>query len=436
MKTTPLIGLEVHVELETKSKMFCGCPADHFGKEPNTQTCPVCLGLPGALPVPNQKAIESCMKIGLALNCRINKLSKFDRKQYFYPDLPKGYQISQYDEPFCSDGYIVLDSGKKIGVERVHMEEDTAKLQHTILDGEKVTLVDYNRSGVPLVEIVSRPDISSSAEAKEYLKKIHEIVKALGVSHVDMEKGQMRLEPTVNVCLEGDHGTHYTPLAEIKNINSFNFAQQAIDFEVARQTEEFQKTGVEKSPTNKTTRGYDSVKKITFLQRTKEEAKDYRYFPEPDIPPFITENEPIETLPGESPRLPEQITADLVSLGVDAKFAKILVANKEMLDTLLSFKQDKEIDLGRLGSLIANKKIDIKGNIKDQYSKATQVGNTNIDELKAVVEKIIAANPNVVEEYKKGKTNVVGFFVGQAMKETKGQADPRTLNQVVLDLLK
>jgi len=436
MKTTPLIGLEVHVELETKSKMFCGCPADHFGKEPNTQTCPVCLGLPGALPVPNQKAIESCMKIGLALNCHINKLSKFDRKQYFYPDLPKGYQISQYDEPFCSNGYIVLDSGKKIGVERVHMEEDTAKLQHTVVDGEKVTLVDYNRSGVPLVEIVSRPDISSSAEAKEYLKKIHEIVKALGISHVDMEKGQMRLEPTVNVCLEDDHGTHYTPLAEVKNINSFNFAQQAIDFEVARQTEEFQKTGVEKSPTNKTTRGYDSVKKITFLQRTKEEAKDYRYFPEPDIPPFITENELVERLQGELPRLPEQITADLVSLGVDAKFAKILVANKEMLDTLLSFKQDKEIDLGKLGSLIANKKIDIKGNIKDQYSKATQVGNTNIDELKAVVEKIIAANPNVVEEYKKGKTNVVGFFVGQAMKETKGQADPRTLNQVVLDLLK
>lgn len=436
MKITPLIGLEVHVELETKSKMFCGCPADHFGKEPNTQTCPVCLGLPGALPVPNQKAIESCMKIGLALNCHINKLSKFDRKQYFYPDLPKGYQISQYDEPFCSNGYIVLDSGKKIGVERVHMEEDTAKLQHTVVDGEKVTLVDYNRSGVPLVEIVSRPDISSSAEAKEYLKKIHEIVKALGISHVDMEKGQMRLEPTVNVCLEDDHGTHYTPLAEVKNINSFNFAQQAIDFEVARQTEEFQKTGVEKSPTNKTTRGYDSVKKITFLQRTKEEAKDYRYFPEPDIPPFITENELVERLQGELPRLPEQITADLVSLGVDAKFAKILVANKEMLDTLLSFKQDKEIDLGKLGSLIANKKIDIKGNIKDQYSKATQVGNTNIDELKAVVEKIIAANPNVVEEYKKGKTNVVGFFVGQAMKETKGQADPRTLNQVVLDLLK
>lgn len=436
MKKTPLIGLEVHVELETKSKMFCGCPADHFGKEPNTQTCPVCLGLPGALPVPNEEAIHRCLKIGLALNCRANRVSKFDRKQYFYPDLAKGYQISQYDEPFCSDGYILLDSGKRIGIERVHMEEDTGKLQHTILDGKKVSLVDYNRSGVPLVEIVSRPDMSSSAEAKEYLKKIHEIIKAIGVSNADMEKGQMRLEPTVNVCLEHESGTHYTPLVEIKNINSFNFAQQAIDFEVNRQIAEFEKTGIEKTATNKTTRGYDSLKKITFLQRTKEEAKDYRYFPEPDIPPFIIESEHIEKLRRELPKLPDQIIAELVNLGVELKFAKIIYSSKELLEVILSLKDDKEIDLGKLGSLLANKKIDPQKEIKSQYLQTTKVGNTNRNELKTIVEKIIASNPQVVSDFKKGKTNVVGYFVGQAMKETKGKADPRTLDQIVLEILK
>ncbi len=442
MKATPLIGLEVHVELETKSKMFCGCPADHFGKEPNTQTCPVCLGLPGALPVPNEKAIESCMKLGLALNCRINTLSKFDRKQYFYPDLAKGYQISQYDQPFCSDGFVMLDSGKRIGVERVHMEEDTGKLQHVVLEGKKVSLVDYNRSGVPLVEIVSRPDLSSSTEAKEYLKKIHEIVRAIGVSSADMEKGQMRLEPTVNVCIENESGTHYTPLSEIKNINSFNFATAAIDFEVVRQTEEFEKTGIEKSANNKTTRGYDSVKKITFLQRTKEEAKDYRYFPEPDIPPFIIENEQIEKLRRELPKLPDQVISELVDFGIEAKYAKIINNNDKALNAIFVIARSNDevaitqkIDLNKLASLIANKKIDITGDIKGEYLKATQVGNTNADELKKVIEKLITDNPSLVADYKAGKTNLAGFFVGQAMKETKGQADPKTLNSLVLELL-
>lgn len=435
MKFTPLIGLEVHVELETKSKMFCGCPADHFGKEPNTQTCPVCLGLPGALPVPNKKAIESCIKIGLALNCSINKLSKFDRKQYFYPDLAKGYQISQYDEPFCSEGSVTLDSGKKIGVERVHQEEDTGKLQHTILNGEKVSLVDYNRSGVPLVEIVSKPDMSSSVEAKEYLKKVHEIIKTIGVSSADMEKGQMRLEPTVNVCIENENGIHYTPLAEIKNINSFNFVAAAIEYEIKRQIEEFEKTGIEKSATNKTTRGYDSVKKITFLQRTKEEAKDYRYFPEPDIPPFIIEEDVVESLRNELPKLPDQMVSELVSLGIEERFAKILWNNTPALKVVLSSRGDQDIDINKLSNLIVNAKIDIEKDIKSQYTSLTKVGNTNKAELGEVVSKIIEANPAIVADYKKGKTNVLGFFVGQAMKETRGQADPKTLNEILLELL-
>jgi aspartyl-tRNA(Asn)/glutamyl-tRNA(Gln) amidotransferase subunit B len=435
MNTKPLIGLEVHVELETKSKMFCGCPADHFGQVPNTQTCPVCLGLPGALPVPNEKAIEDCIKIGLALNCNVNPQSKFDRKHYFYPDLAKGYQISQFDEPFCSDGFLLLDSGKRIGIERVHMEEDTGKLQHTILDGQRVSLVDFNRSGVPLVEIVSRPDMSSSVEAKEYLKKIHEIVKTIGVSHADMEKGQMRLEPTINVCFENESLKHYTPLAEIKNINSFNFAAAAIDFEIKRQIEEYTKTGIEKSPNNKTTRGYDANKKITFLQRTKEEAKDYRYFPEPDIPPFIIENELIEKLKSELPQLPEQVIAELVDKGIELKYAKILSQNNGLLAIIKQLEGDNEIDINKLASLLVNKKIDPNGDIRGEYQKATKVGNTNTDELKTLVEKIISDNPNIVADYKKGKTNVAGFFVGQAMKATHGTADPQTLNKIVLEQL-
>ncbi len=446
MKITPLIGLEIHVELETKSKMFCGCPADHFGKKPNTQTCPVCLGLPGALPVPNQKAIESCLKIGLALNCSVNRLSKFDRKQYFYPDLSKGYQISQYDEPFCSTGFVTLDSGKKIGIERVHQEEDTGKLQHTTLNGEKVSLVDFNRSGVPLVEIVSQPDMSSSAEAKEYLKKVHEIIRSLGVSSADMEKGQMRLEPTVNVCIENESGTHYTPLAEIKNINSFNFVAQAIDYEVARQVEEFEKEGVTKTTTNKTTRGYDAVKKITFLQRTKEEAKDYRYFPEPDIPPFIIEDDLVEKLRNELPLLPDQVIANLVSLGIENKYAKIIYSNEKALAAIYNFRDDKEIENNKLASLIVNGKIVIARNeaipesvdldfIREQYLALTQVGNTNREELVEVITNLILTNPKLVSDYKSGKSNIAGFFVGQAMKRTQGKADPKTLNELVIEIL-
>ena len=437
MKITPLIGLEVHAELETKSKMFCSCPADHFGKKPNTQTCPVCLGLPGALPVPNKKAIESCIQIGLALNCSINRLSKFDRKQYFYPDLAKGYQISQYDEPFCSGGFILLDSGKRIGIERVHLEEDTGKLQHTEINGEKVTLVDFNRSGVPLVEIVSKPDLSSSDEAKEYLKKIHEIIRALGISRADMEKGQMRLEPTINVNIEGK----YTPMVEVKNINSFNYASQAIEYEIKRQIEEFEKTGFEKTPTNKTTRGYDPIKKVTFLQRAKEEAKDYRYFPEPDIPPFIIEDDVIEKLRQELPLLPDQIIASLVKLGIEDRFAKLVHNKPEILNVLSVIASDSiaihnnNLDLNRLASLLINGKLDPAKDVLTQYKIMTKVGSTDRRPLEKVVREILVANPSLVSQYKGGKTTLTSFFVGQAMKATHGSADPKTLSKVVTELL-
>ncbi|MBI2310748.1 Asp-tRNA(Asn)/Glu-tRNA(Gln) amidotransferase subunit GatB [Candidatus Collierbacteria bacterium] len=426
---TPIIGLEVHVELTTKSKMFCGCPADHFGKVPNTQTCPVCLGLPGALPVPNQKAIEDTIKIGLALNCQINEVSHFDRKNYFYPDLSKGYQISQYTEPFCHDGFVTLDSGKKIRIERVHLEEDTGKLQHTTLNDERVSLIDFNRSGVPLVEIVSQPDIASSEEAKEYLKKIHAIVKEIGVTTADLEKGQMRLEPTVNLNIDG----HLTPLVELKNINSFNFAAQAIDYEVSRQTAAFEKDGLEKSKSNKQTRGYDSIKKITFLQRQKEEANDYRYFPEPDIPPLQISPSIVEKLRGQLPQLPDAIIADLVALGVKPADALILSRDKAALAVL---KNNPDLQPGRLSSLIVNKKIDISGDIKEQFEKLSTVGETDTGKLTSFVDKVLSQNPKVVEEYKNGKTAVLGFLVGAVMKLSQGQADAQTVSGLLLEKLR
>ena len=435
MKTTPLIGLEVHVELNTASKMFCGCPADHFGKTPNTQICPVCLGLPGALPVPNKKAIEKCIAIGLALNCKINNLSKFDRKQYFYPDLAKGYQISQYDQPFCSDGFVILESGKKIGIERVHQEEDTGKLQHTIIDGEKVSLVDYNRSGVPLVEIVTRPDMESSQEAKEFLKKIHEIVRALGASNADMEKGEMRLEPTINVKIEDEDGIHFTPLVEVKNINSFTFASIAIDYEIKRQIDDFSKTGIEKTLANKTTRGYDSVKKVTFLQRVKEEAKDYRYFPEPDIPPFVIEEDYVQQIKSLLPQLPDQIISSLVADGVEYKYAKIISQNSTLLIAYTQCSGEEGVDKGKLANLLANKKIDASSNVLSQYESHTKIGITDKTMIKEIVKKIIEDNPRVVEDYRKGKTNVLGFFVGQAMKVSGGKADPKIVSEIVIELL-
>lgn len=432
MNTTPIIGIEVHVELTTNSKMFCGCPADHFGKDPNTQTCPVCLGLPGALPVPNQKAIEDTVKIGLALNCEINEATHFDRKQYFYPDLSKGYQISQYEEPLCHDGYLTLDSGKKIRIERVHLEEDTGKLLHTILAGEKVSLIDFNRSGVPLVEIVSMPDIGSSEEAKEYLKKIHAIVKEIEVTTADLEKGQMRLEPTVNVKITDEKGDHYTPMVELKNINSFNFATQAIDYEVKRLVVEFEKTGQEKKGNNKSTRGYDSVRKVTFPQRQKEEAKDYRYFPEPDIPPLRIGPSVIEKIRSELPQLPDAIIRKLVSSGIKFGDAKILSKDKTAIAVIESHPY---LDPARLASFIVNKKIDLSGDIEVQYQKLTRVGETDTEKLASHVDEVMETNPKVVEEYKKGKTAVIGFLVGEVMKLSEGRADAKTVSGLLLEKL-
>jgi len=425
-KLTPVIGMEVHVELTTKSKMFCGCSAKHFQVKPNTHTCPVCLGLPGALPVPNKKAIDYTAMIGLALNCQINKVSKFDRKHYFYPDLPKGYQISQYDQPLCVKGQLKLDSGKTIRITRVHIEEDTGKLVHKTLDGKKVSLVDFNRSGVPLVEIVTEPDITSGAEAKEYLKKLHQLVKALKVSDCDMEKGSMRLE--ANISLKPCPKPYKI---EVKNLNSFRFVEKAINYELKRQASLLKKGTV---PIQET-RGFNSKSKTTFFQRTKEEAQDYRYFPEPDIPPMVFTDKDIKTWKSFLPKLPEQTVNQLITnYQLPQTTAKLLTKSKTALKIFknhLSQAKKSGLSEKQLADILINKKATDK-NIKSVIQSLTT--KKTVDET--IISKILKENPDVVKKYKSGKTQVIGFLVGQVMKQTKGQADPNQTKDSLLKLLK
>jgi len=416
----PVIGLEIHIQLKTKSKMFCGCSADYFGKKPNAHTCPVCLGLPGALPVPNHQAIDWALMVGLALNCRVNLESTFDRKHYFYPDLPKGYQISQYDDPFCQQGFLTLESGKKIRINRVHLEEDTAKMQHKTVDGKKLTLVDFNRSGVPLVEIVTEPDISSGAEAKEFLKKLRDILRSLAVSDCDMEKGSMRLEPNISWSQSADKLAKYK--VEIKNLNSFRFAEGGIDYELQRQKEILDRG---ETPVQET-RGYKPAEHKTFSQRVKETAADYRYFPEPDIPPIVLTQAYVEALRGKLPKLPEILVQELVKdFHLSLSTAQLLI--KEPLKLAYFKKYNHEVEPKTLANLIVNKKIDL--NQPPQLKTDSQAIDPKI------IDEVLKENADVIAKYKAGKTSVIGFLVGQVMKLTHGQVDPKSVQQELLKRL-
>jgi len=429
-----VIGLEVHVELKTKSKMFCGCSANYFGQKQNTHTCPVCLGLPGALPVPNKKAIDWCIMIGLALNCEIANFSKFDRKNYFYPDLPKGYQISQYDRPFCLKGFIKLSNGKKIGITRVHMEEDTAKLAH---QGED-SLIDFNRSGVPLVEIVTEPDFDNAKEVIEYLKKLQQIVRYLDVSDADMEKGDMRLEPNISLKIENaEKLPNYK--VEVKNINSFRFVEKAIDFEIKRQTKILNNG---ENP-NQETRGWDEDKQETVPQRTKEEANDYRYFPEPDIPPLTFAQSKILNLKSQMQDSPNQTLERFKKdYNLNEYSAGILTKEKltaDYFDESVVVGKKHNINPNQIANHLINKNIDINLTLPAQLVKdilnSTKIAEIEEGKLKKMISNVLKENEKAVKDYKSGKEIAIMFLLGQVMKTSKLKLNVSKVKELLKKML-
>jgi len=477
-KYETVIGLEIHTELKTKTKIFCSCPTE-FGGEENTHICPVCLGLPGVLPVLNKKVLEFAVRAGLALNCEISAFSKFDRKNYFYPDLPKAYQISQYDLPICKGGRLEIEvngAKKTIGVTRVHMEEDAGKLLH---GGETITssnysLADYNRAGVPLLEIVSEPDMRSAEEARAYLEQVRAILEYIDVSDVKMEQGSLRCD--ANISLRPFGSEKLGTKTEIKNMNSLRSLQRAIEYETQRQEEIIEEGGT----IIQETRSWDEEKGITVSMRSKEEAHDYRYFPDPDLVPIVVDASWVEEIKAALPELPEARKRRLVEeLGLSMYDAGIITGSRAMADffdaTVRLYNEPKTVanwimgELSRLlntngitindcritpENLAALLKYQAEGAISGKMAKTVfegmfaggkaagdiikEQGLVQISDegaLQAIAEKVIAANPQSAADYRAGKEKAIGFMVGQIMKETKGQANPGTVNKLLKELL-
>ncbi len=470
----PVIGLEVHVQLLTASKIFCAC-ANRFGDPPNTNVCPVCLGLPGALPVLNRKAVEFAALAAMALNCRINQRSIFARKNYFYPDLPKGYQISQYDKPLAEFGWIEVPVSvggtKKIGITRVHVEEDAGKSLHEgFPDSVQYTYLDLNRCGTPLIEIVSEPDLRSPDEAYEYLTRLKEIVLYTGVSDVNMEEGSLRCDANISVRPAGQK--EFGTKTEIKNVNSFRFIRHALEYEIARHVEVIESGG----RIVQETRLYNSNEGKTYGMRSKEEAHDYRYFPEPDLLPLVVDEAWQQQIRAMLPELPEARRARMVrDYGLTQDDAQTLTRTRLMANQFehaaRAAKNPKRVAnlviselLGRLKPLnleIEQSPISMKGValsadlvetgaisgkiLKDLYDKAferkqdfpeiyekekpQQISDTT--SIEKMIDEIITANPKQVEQYRAGKTGLKSFFVGQVMKQTKGQANPAVVNELL-----
>lgn len=435
-----VMGLEVHVELNTKSKMFCRCSADYFGKEPNTHTCPICLGLPGSLPYTNKAAIEDCIKIGLSLNCTVADKSLFERKNYFYPDLPKGYQISQYRWPLCINGWLEVEDqgGSKsvIRINRAHQEEDTGKLTHAGAE----TLIDYNRSDVPLVEIVTEPDFKDTTQVKDYAKKLQQLFRYLGVSNADMERGDMRLEANISVRPVGQKELpNYR--VELKNINSFRFMTAAIEYEIKRQIEALEKGEI----LVQETRGWNEAKKETYVQRVKEEAHDYRYFPDPDLPVMELSSIEVENIKNDLPELPwEKVERFIDELEVAENNAKILAEDKtwaDLFEQAVRVGQEKKLKPQEIANYIVNQKIklaspdDVLRVVEEIASKKVGIIDGMV-ELEKLAKEAIEENPKSVEDYQKGKLNAIQALLGAVMRKSQGKANVEKVKEILENLLK
>jgi aspartyl-tRNA(Asn)/glutamyl-tRNA(Gln) amidotransferase subunit B len=477
-KYEPVIGLEVHVQLLTKSKVFCSC-STAFGASPNSNVCPVCLGLPGALPVLNRQAVEFAVLAAKALNCRINETSIFARKNYFYPDLPKGYQISQYDKPLAEHGWIDIETSagrKRIGITRLHMEEDAGKSMHDgMSDSSNKTSVDLNRSGVPLIEIVSEPDISTPEEAYEYLTRLKEIILYTGVSDCNMEEGSLRCDANVSIRPKGQK--EFGTKAEVKNVNSFRFIKHALEYEIERQEELIESGG----KVLQETRLYNPSEGRTYSMRSKERAHDYRYFPEPDLLPLVVDAKWRTEIESKLPELPEALRKRLVeqygiaeddaytlsaTQGRAAQFEEAASKAKNpkrvanlILTELLGRLRSKGLELEQspisMNGVVQSADLTENGTLsskmlKDLYDRSFETGEdfpvvyerekpqqiSDTSELEKIIDEVIAGNPKQLEQYRGGKSTVIAYFVGQVMKASKGKANPALVNELLPKKLK
>jgi aspartyl-tRNA(Asn)/glutamyl-tRNA(Gln) amidotransferase subunit B len=470
MEYEPVIGLEVHTQLKTRSKIFCGC-STAFGAAPNTHTCPVCLGMPGVLPVLNKKVVEYTLKMAMATHCRVNRESRFARKNYFYPDLPKGYQISQYELPIALDGFIDIETNgnqKRIGITRIHMEEDAGKLIHD--PNRPLSMVDFNRTGVPLIEIVSEPDIRSPEEAGIYLRHLRALVRYLDISDGNMEEGSFRCDANVSVRPKGSEA--FGIRTELKNLNSFKHVEKALSFEIARQIEVLEDGG----QVIQETRLWDPDKDRSTSMRGKEEAHDYRYFPDPDLLPLTIDDDWIDAIQRDIPELPDEKKLRFMEqYHLPAYDSGILTSSRELADyfeaCLADFSNPKQVSNWVMGSLmgllnaqnksIAESPISSKDLARllllmDDKTISSKMAKTVFDEMartgkapreivaekglvqmtdetaiKEIVKKVLRQCPVEVTDYKNGKTKLFGFFVGQVMKETKGKANPKLVNEIL-----